>query len=81
MSQYGLGRGLDALIARKPAASSSSRKSVQSDSATADEVHEIPVTLITAGSYQPRQQFDEDQLRELAMSIRLLSASTETAIC
>lgn len=36
-----------------------------------DEVHAIPVHLITAGKYQPRQEFDEDALAELAESIRV----------
>lgn len=36
-----------------------------------DEVHAIPVHLITAGKYQPRQEFDEEALVELAESIRV----------
>lgn len=53
---FGLGRGLDALIPRA------------SDAAA---VQELPVDRISRNHDQPRAHFDEDQLAELAASIRL----------
>lgn len=58
----GLGRGLGALI---PSASSSQ----STDSETAAGASEISIDQITPNPHQPRQDFDEEQLRELANSI------------
>ncbi len=55
----GLGRGLDALLgAAAPA-----------ESQATDALDKLPVRQIQPGRYQPRQQFDEDKLRELASSV------------
>ncbi len=55
----GLGRGLDALLsATSPA-----------EPQTTDTPDKLPVRQIQPGRYQPRQQFDEDKLRELASSV------------
>lgn len=68
MAHTSLGRGLDALLSRKKIsdASSSSQRAARPD----EKVVELPVTAITANDYQPRQQFNEEQLQELAHSIR-----------
>ncbi len=36
-----------------------------------EEVQAVPIHLIVAGKYQPRQEFDEEALAELAESIRI----------
>lgn len=54
-----LGRGLDALI-------STDNVSTQGSST----INEIPVSQIEANPNQPRREFDEDALQELATSIR-----------
>lgn len=56
MARRSLGRGLGALIGQSEL--------------TETFVREIPIAQIHPNPYQPRQQFDEDTLRELAASIR-----------
>lgn len=57
MARKALGRGLKALIPdTKPPESSS--------------LQELPIDRILPGTYQPRQDFDADRIRELADSIR-----------
>lgn len=56
MARRSLGRGLGALIGQSELAETF--------------VREIPIAQIHPNPYQPRQQFDEDTLRELAESIR-----------
>ncbi len=56
MARRGLGRGLGALIGQSEIAETF--------------VREIPINQVYPNPYQPRQQFDEDTLRELAESIR-----------
>ncbi|HEX9749873.1 MAG TPA: ParB/RepB/Spo0J family partition protein [candidate division Zixibacteria bacterium] len=59
MNRLALGRGLDALIpATTPAVTSS------------QSVRQLPLDSIVPNPGQPRTQFDEDKLRELADSIR-----------
>jgi len=58
MAERKLGRGLDALLGEPGAA------------ARGEEVANLPVDQIEAGPHQPRQDFDEKQLGELASSIR-----------
>ncbi|MEK7619300.1 MAG: ParB/RepB/Spo0J family partition protein [Patescibacteria group bacterium] len=74
MSQYGLGRGLDALIARKktpaqnpvmPRASAPSRDRLRDEDST-----ELPVDLIDSNDMQPRKEFGAEALRELGESIK-----------
>lgn len=57
----GLGRGLDALLGGVEAASEAPAKGTPTST--------LPVDLIGRGRYQPRRNFDEDKLRELADSI------------
>ncbi len=60
----GLGRGLSALMAEVPGpAESETRRAAPAD-------RHIPVEQIRANPNQPRRRFTEDQLRELADSIR-----------
>jgi ParB family chromosome partitioning protein len=55
----GLGRGLDALLS-----------TVKTDVvAERDQVQSLPVEFIQSGRFQPRKDFDEEKLRELADSI------------
>jgi ParB family chromosome partitioning protein len=68
----GLGRGLDALLGGGPAESDND----PNHDTTADPVApgsapltSLPVDVIRRGRYQPRRNFDEDKLRELADSI------------
>jgi ParB family transcriptional regulator, chromosome partitioning protein len=53
-SEHGLGRGLGALIPHTPTVG----------------LREVPVDAITPNPWQPRTQFDQDELQELAQSIR-----------
>jgi ParB family chromosome partitioning protein len=69
VKKRGLGRGLDALLgAAQPAAESDSDVAVSAVAAlpTTDR---LAVDLIQRGRFQPRRNFDEDKLRELADSI------------
>ncbi len=75
----GLGRGLDALLgmgavaaAARPetAAGVGKADSASSDGLVAEILCSLPVERIQRGRYQPRQDFREDTLQELAASIR-----------
>jgi ParB family chromosome partitioning protein len=59
MNRLALGRGLDALI---PTATT--------DAASSQMVRQLPLDAIAPNPEQPRKQFDDDKLRELADSIR-----------
>lgn len=61
MTKRGLGRGLDALIARKPEPVAP---------ATDAGLTDIPLALIDASPWQPRRNFDEEKLAALAESLR-----------
>jgi ParB family chromosome partitioning protein len=52
-----MGRGLEAIL------------SVSGETATADELRELPVELIVANPNQPRRRFDEEALNALAGSL------------
>ena len=54
----GLGRGLDALLG-----------AAKTEPQSAEALDKLPIKQIQPGRYQPRQQFDEDKLRELANSV------------
>lgn len=69
MAQYGLGRGLDALISRKHTTSPQKDDEISAQSGD-DHVTEIDIGLISANTYQPRTEFDTNQLHELSESIR-----------
>ena len=63
-----LGRGLDALLgAAQPAVVDDSAAAQPSGAAAATS--QLAVDMIKRGRYQPRRNFDEDKLRELADSI------------
>lgn len=66
----GLGRGLGALIKDAPVAAPDSISPPPETAAPAPGPRRIPVSAIRAGSWQPRQTFDEAALAELAQSIR-----------
>jgi ParB family chromosome partitioning protein len=57
-----LGRGLAALFGEMPARTGS-------DAAT-DDIRRLPIDLLDPNPFQPRMNFDEDMLRDLAESIR-----------
>jgi len=61
----GLGRGLASLLGPEAAAAAP-----QLEATPGDVLRRLPVASIEAGRYQPRQQWDEAALAELADSIR-----------
>ncbi|MEO5343554.1 MAG: ParB/RepB/Spo0J family partition protein [Gammaproteobacteria bacterium SHHR-1] len=60
LKKRGLGRGLDALL---------SSQEEQAPASAQAGLSELPVDLIDRGRYQPRRDFDEEGLQELANSI------------
>ena len=62
MSKRVLGRGIDALLAGTEGKASAA-------AATGTAVTMVPVSALQAGSHQPRKNFSEETLRELARSI------------
>jgi ParB family chromosome partitioning protein len=60
MNRLALGRGLDALIPTKP----------ESVAATGRQIMDLSLDKIISNPRQPRQQFDDIKLQELAASIR-----------
>ncbi len=66
----GLGRGLDALLESRPEAAKVKAKSRAKGRATGAGVRMVSVESLTANRLQPRHDFDEGQLAELAESIR-----------
>ena len=64
-----LGRGLDALLAVKSAVDQQPVEPA-SELAAASELKQLPIEMISRSPYQPRKEFDEQALEELAMSIR-----------
>lgn len=77
----GLGRGLDALLGAGAAAAAAARDGGGPDAIGPDDaassvpateiLRSLPVERIQRGRYQPRQDFREDTLQELAASIRV----------
>jgi ParB family chromosome partitioning protein len=68
VKKRGLGRGLDALLgAGQPPAAAATGDEVTA--APAAVPHRLAVDLIQRGRFQPRRNFDEDKLRELADSL------------
>ncbi|CAN5614949.1 ParB/RepB/Spo0J family partition protein [soil metagenome] len=61
----GLGRGLEALLGPRAAASAPALEATPED-----RLHQLPLDALTPGRYQPRRHWDEDKLEELAESIR-----------
>ncbi|HLU61311.1 MAG TPA: ParB/RepB/Spo0J family partition protein [Gammaproteobacteria bacterium] len=71
----GLGRGLDALLAGSaPVArnkDSGEAAAIDKSRAPDAELREVPVDLLQPGKYQPRTDFAQEPLQELADSIRV----------
>jgi len=59
----GLGRGLSALIGDEMAA-------VKNEPAARKDARTLPVAFLRPGKYQPRKQFDEQPLADLAASVK-----------
>ena len=68
VKKRGLGRGLDALLGPSQPADDA-QPGADADAPASDLANSLPVDLIERGRYQPRRNFDEDRLRELADSI------------
>ncbi|MDP2630363.1 MAG: ParB/RepB/Spo0J family partition protein [Candidatus Uhrbacteria bacterium] len=68
MAQTSLGRGLDALLTRKKMTLAPGVSSLTG--AKDDAIVELPVHVIQTNAFQPRHAFNEEQLLELANSIR-----------
>jgi len=64
----GLGRGLDALLGMQPAAVDGSDSGPRV--AEEGELKQVPLDALERGRFQPRVEFDEEKLEELASSIR-----------
>ena len=71
VKKRGLGRGLDALLgATQPAVEQTTEPPAAAEIAVAPgPITSLAVDVIKRGRYQPRRNFDEDRLRELADSI------------
>lgn len=67
MARQALGRGLKTLI---PTAKSAPTPPPAANTAPATPAPQIPVAAIDESPWQPRRRFDEESLRELAVSIR-----------
>ena len=62
-AKHGLGRGLGALLSSAPPSSTASEKA-------ASAVQELPIDSIVANPRQPRKDFDDNSLRDLAQSLK-----------
>ena len=65
--QRGLGRGLGALLGEDVVEQAPAQE--EQPKSTADEVRMLPIRLIDPNKDQPRRSFDENALKELAVSI------------
>ena len=75
MSKKRLGRGLDALLSsnrtsNRTSSGTDDESATDSKSSAAANLAEVAITDIVRGRYQPRREFDEEALNELAVSIR-----------
>ena len=61
-----LNRGLDALLGSELTPTSGERETTAAD----NELKQLPVEFLQRGKYQPRRDFDQDALQELADSIK-----------
>ena len=64
-----LGRGLEELFNTETLDLDTIEKTIY-ESATNEEIVEIPLSELRANPYQPRKNFDDESLRELADSIK-----------
>lgn len=65
-----LGRGLEALIPRRPEVSAAAQLAPAAAVLDATATHEVAIERIQKNRVQPRRRFDDDKLEELAASIR-----------
>ena len=65
----GLGRGLNTLIPSAPAKDAESEKILKKEEQIKSEIM-VPILKVEPNPDQPRRQFDEDSLQELADSIK-----------
>lgn len=67
----GLGRGLDALLGGSVKETRPVEESVETpeNTVSGQSLKTLPIDLIQRGKYQPRRNFDQDKLQELADSI------------
>lgn len=71
--RHGLGRGLDSLISTKaatPAVADAAAPIVREAAGRPDAPFELPIREIERSPYQPRRDFKDEELRELADSLR-----------
>ncbi len=68
VKKRGLGRGLDALLGASQSAAAAQTEEMP-EGVSPGPITTLAVDLIQRGRYQPRRNFDEDKLRELADSI------------
>jgi ParB family chromosome partitioning protein len=68
----GLGRGLSALLESNRVSVSETKTNSNSNEPIAGSISEIEVSAIEANPFQPRDQFDQNALEELAESIKSL---------
>ena len=71
MKKRGLGRDLSALLgsSAKKQSATSTEKGESSEAASVSNLKKLPVEHMVRGRYQPRTEFNEEQLQELADSI------------
>ncbi|SEN63743.1 chromosome partitioning protein, ParB family [bacterium A37T11] len=71
--KFGLGKGLSALLNDTEEVNQASRKPMEEipDRETPGSVNFIKISLIEVNPFQPRSEFDEQALEELANSIRI----------
>ncbi len=82
MAHYGLGRGLDALIARKASLGASLAPSAPSFPLASNEsAIDVPIERIDANPDQPRREFKEADLLELARSIEEYGVIQPLVVC
>ena len=70
MAARGLGKGLDALIPRAVGESTKAKKSTQKEEVQEKADTLVKITKVEPNREQPRKNFDEDALLELAESIK-----------
>ena len=66
----GLGKGLGAIFQEKKAAHQNDQVLTTQDPLPGDRVQDIPLTAIVPNPFQPRKVFNDDEILELAQSIR-----------
>ncbi len=66
----GLGRGLDSLLGKAPAAKETASDAGESQASESQGYRELPVSQLQPNRFQPRRYFDESGIEELAESIR-----------